>query len=77
MKRAATWPVWSVPAAALAALVIFTIVFEVATKGESILIRPEWRGHPSVECTPRRRETFYAMPLWRSFGEWFLKMPLS
>lgn len=41
MKRIETWPVWWVPAAALAALVTFTIVYELATKGESILIRPE------------------------------------
>jgi len=41
MKRIETWPVWWVPAAALAALITFTIVYELATKGESILIRPE------------------------------------
>lgn len=41
MKRTWTWPVWSVPAAALVALVVFTIVYEVTTKGESILIKPE------------------------------------
>ena len=41
MKRTETWPVWWVPATALAALLTFTIVYEVATKGESILIRPE------------------------------------
>lgn len=41
MKHARTWPIWSVPAGALAALVAFTIVYELATKGESILIRPE------------------------------------
>ncbi len=41
MKRTENWPVWWVPAAALAALITFTIVYEVATKGESILIRPE------------------------------------
>jgi ribose transport system permease protein len=35
------WPVWWVPAAALAALVAFTISFEWITKGESILIKPE------------------------------------
>jgi ribose transport system permease protein len=37
MKR----PVWFVPAAALATLLAFTISFEFATKGESILIKPE------------------------------------
>jgi ribose transport system permease protein len=41
MKRTENWPVWWVPAAALAALITFTIVYEIATKGESILIRPE------------------------------------
>jgi ribose transport system permease protein len=41
MKRAASWPVWTAPAAALAALIAFTILYELATKGESILIRPE------------------------------------
>jgi ribose transport system permease protein len=41
MKRIENWPVWWVPAAALAALITFTIVYELATKGESILIRPE------------------------------------
>ena len=41
MKRATPWPVWSVPAAALVALIAFTILYEVATKGESILIKPE------------------------------------
>lgn len=41
MKRKKTWPVWTVPAAALIALVVFTIVYEVATKGESILVKPE------------------------------------
>jgi len=35
------WPVWTVPAAALVVLVAFTIVYEIATKGESILIKPE------------------------------------
>src|SRR5688572_6891843 len=34
-------PVWAVPAIALAALIVFTISFEVATKGETILIKPE------------------------------------
>jgi ribose transport system permease protein len=38
---ASRWPIWWVPAAALAALVAFTIVFEMATKGESVLIKPE------------------------------------
>lgn len=41
MKRIENWPVWWVPAAALVALITFTIVYELATKGESILIRPE------------------------------------
>jgi len=41
MKKTENWPVWWVPAAALAALITFTIVYEIATKGESILIRPE------------------------------------
>jgi ribose transport system permease protein len=41
MKSSTSWPVWTVPASALLALVLFTIVFEVATKGESILIKPE------------------------------------
>jgi ribose transport system permease protein len=41
MKKTENWPVWWVPAAALVALIVFTIVYEVATKGESILIRPE------------------------------------
>jgi len=41
MKRIENWPVWWVPAAALAALITFTIVYELATKGESILMRPE------------------------------------
>jgi ribose transport system permease protein len=41
MKRIENWPVWWVPATALAALITFTIVYELATKGESILIRPE------------------------------------
>jgi ribose transport system permease protein len=41
MKRTENWPVWWVPAGALAALVTFTIVYELSTKGESILIRPE------------------------------------
>ena len=41
MKSSSTWPVWTVPASALLALVLFTIVFELATKGESILIKPE------------------------------------
>lgn len=41
MKHLLRWPVWAVPAAALAALVVFTIVYEVTTKGESILIKPE------------------------------------
>jgi ribose transport system permease protein len=35
------WPVWWAPGAALAGLIIFTIVFEIATKGESIFIKPE------------------------------------
>ena len=34
-------PVWWAPATAMVGLVLFTVVFEVATKGESILIRPE------------------------------------
>jgi len=41
MKRSATWPVWIVPAVALLGLILFTIVYEVATKGQSILIKPE------------------------------------
>src|SRR5262245_26013311 len=41
MKARSTWPVWTVPASALMALILFTIVFEIATKGESILIKPE------------------------------------
>ena len=41
MKPSGVWPVWTVPAAALAALVIFTIVYEISTKGESILVKPE------------------------------------
>ena len=40
-KSGFAWPVWSVPAAALATLIAFTICFEWATKGESILIKPE------------------------------------
>ncbi|HEX4999698.1 MAG TPA: ABC transporter permease [Terriglobia bacterium] len=39
--RPRRWPIWGVPAAALAALVLFTIIFEAATKGESVLIKPE------------------------------------
>jgi ribose transport system permease protein len=34
-------PVWFVPALALASLLLFTVVFELSTKGESILIKPE------------------------------------
>ena len=41
MKHTTTWPVWIVPAAALLVLVAFTIVYEFATRGESILIKPE------------------------------------
>lgn len=41
MKKLENWPVWWVPAAALVVLIAFTIVYELATKGESILIRPE------------------------------------
>jgi ribose transport system permease protein len=44
MKRTTIWParpVWIVPAVALAVLIVFTIVYEFATKGESILIKPE------------------------------------
>jgi ribose transport system permease protein len=41
MTQKKQWPVWWIPAAALVALIVFTIVFELATKGESILIRPE------------------------------------
>jgi ribose transport system permease protein len=41
MKRIENWPVWWVPAAALMALIAFTIIYELITKGESILIRPE------------------------------------
>ena len=41
MKQKFTWPIWSVPAAALLTLVLFTIVYEMVTKGESILIKPE------------------------------------
>jgi len=41
MKRTTTLPVWIVPAVALAGLVAFTIFYEIATKGESILIKPE------------------------------------
>lgn len=41
MKSSSTWPVWTVPASALLALILFTLVFEIATKGESILIKPE------------------------------------
>src|SRR5262245_58767250 len=41
MKRSSTLPVWIVPAIALAGLVTFTILYEIATKGESILIKPE------------------------------------
>jgi ribose transport system permease protein len=40
-KTARPWPVWWVPAAALASLIAFTIVFEIVAKGESILIKPE------------------------------------
>jgi ribose transport system permease protein len=41
MKSSSTWPVWTIPASALLALILFTIVFEITTKGESILIKPE------------------------------------
>ena len=41
MKRTTTLPVWIVPAIALVGLVAFTIIYEIATKGESILIKPE------------------------------------
>ena len=44
MKPTTTWParpVWIVPAVALVGLIAFTIVYELATKGESILIKPE------------------------------------
>lgn len=41
MKRTAAWPVWSVPAFALGGLIAFTIVYELASKGESVLIKPE------------------------------------
>src|SRR5262245_50611190 len=41
MKRAANRPVWSVPALALAGLIVFTIIYEFAAKGESVLIKPE------------------------------------
>ena len=41
MRRTSTLPVWIVPAIALAGLVTFTILYEIATKGESILIKPE------------------------------------
>jgi ribose transport system permease protein len=41
MKSSSTWPVWTVPAAALLGLILFTIIFELATKGDSILVRPE------------------------------------
>ena len=41
MKFSSKMPVWIVPAAALLALLLFTIVFEIATKGGSILIKPE------------------------------------
>jgi ribose transport system permease protein len=41
MKRTTTLPVWIVPAVALVGLVAFTIIYETATKGESILIKPE------------------------------------
>jgi ribose transport system permease protein len=40
-KGQAVWPVWTVPGAALATLIVFTIGIELATKGESILIKPE------------------------------------
>ena len=41
MKRAATWPVWFVPALSLTGLIVFTIIYELAAKGESVLIKPE------------------------------------
>lgn len=41
MKRFANWPVWIVPALALAGLIAFTIIYEFASKGESVLIKPE------------------------------------
>jgi len=41
MNRTTTLPVWIVPAAALVGLVAFTILYEIATKGESVLIKPE------------------------------------
>src|SRR5262245_35286568 len=41
MKQPSTLPVWWAPASALVGLILFTVVFELATKGESILIRPE------------------------------------
>jgi ribose transport system permease protein len=41
MNRTMTLPVWIVPAIALAGLVTFTILYEIATKGESILVKPE------------------------------------
>src|SRR4030095_10353480 len=41
MKSSSTWPVWIVPASALLALILFTIIFEISTKGDSILIKPE------------------------------------
>jgi len=41
MKRTTTLPVWIVPAIALMGLVAFTIIYEISTKGESILIKPE------------------------------------
>jgi ribose transport system permease protein len=41
MKHTTTWPVWIVPAAALVLLVSFTIAYELSTRGESILIKPE------------------------------------
>lgn len=41
MKASSTLPVWWAPATALVGLLLFTAVFEIVTKGESILIRPE------------------------------------
>lgn len=41
MKSSWKPPVWWAPATALVGLLLFTIVYEIVTKGESILIRPE------------------------------------
>jgi ribose transport system permease protein len=41
MKKPSNLPVWWVPATALIGLLLFTVVYELNTKGESILVRPE------------------------------------